>query len=167
MQRAGLAAILVSSDAEARSLLNKFSAYNQKFHDMTDEDFSIHRTKWNIICIDDAKGLEFSSVIVLSGRMSRNERYIAFTRALDDLYIYSDLIDITGFEKKPRKKKDEEFSEVVSDDRIQKQKNENVLRKSLVDKSKSNPGSDKVEKDYKDSKVRKFFEDNGLEVIDH
>ena len=166
-QRVGLAAILVSSDAEARSLLNKFSAYNQKFHDMTDEDFSIHRTKWNIICIDDAKGLEFSSVIVLSGRMSRNERYIAFTRALDDLYIYSDLIDITGFEKKPRKKKDEEFSEVVSDDQIQKQKNENVLRKSLVDKTKSNFGSDKVEKDYKDSKVRKFFEDNGLEVIDH
>jgi hypothetical protein len=42
-QRAGLAAILVSNDAEARSLRDKFSAYEQKFHDMTDENFSIHK----------------------------------------------------------------------------------------------------------------------------
>lgn len=33
-QRAGLAAILVNDDAEARSLMDKFSSYEQKFHDM-------------------------------------------------------------------------------------------------------------------------------------
>lgn len=96
-QRTGLAAILVSDAAEARSFINKFSLYEQKFHNMTDDEFSLHRTRWNIMSIDDAKGLEFSSVLVISGRMSRNERYIAYTRALDDLYIYSKLLDINGF----------------------------------------------------------------------
>lgn len=164
-QRAGLAAILVNDDAEARSLMDKFSAYEQKFHDMTDEEFSIHRTRWNIISIDDAKGLEFSSVIVLSGRMSRNERYIAFTRALDDLYIYPDLLDITGFEKKPRKKKDEESSEVENEE------NKASITQTVVldgkGKDKPKHGTGKHEKNHTDSAVRKFFEDNGLEVVDN
>lgn len=164
-QRAGLAAILVSNDAEARSLIDKFSAYEQKFHDMTDEEFSIHRTRWNIISIDDAKGLEFSSVIVLSGRMSRNERYIAFTRALDDLYIYPNLLDITGFEKKPGKKKDEEPAEVQS------KENEGSTAQAAAsdDKGKDKPkhGAEKSEKNHADSEVRRFFEDNGIEVVDN
>ncbi|MBR1628960.1 MAG: hypothetical protein IJ679_06810 [Lachnospiraceae bacterium] len=102
-QRAGLAAILVGNVAEARYLMDAFSSYDQKFHDMTDVDFSIHLTRWNIIHIDDAKGLEFSSVIVLSGRMSRNQRYIAYTRALDDLYVYSEIIDVKDYEKESEK----------------------------------------------------------------
>jgi hypothetical protein len=146
-QRAGLAAILVSNDAEARKILNMFSDYEQKFHDMTDEESSVHRTKWNIINVDDAKGLEFSSVIVLSGRMSRNEKYIAFTRALDDLYIYSGLLDITGFEKKPGSKlsKDENRSNIHGSKR----------------------GAEWNQKDFSHSKVRMFFEENGFEVIDN
>lgn len=164
-QRAGLAAILVSNDAEARSLIDKFSAYEQKFHDMTDEEFRIHRTRWNIMSIDDAKGLEFSSVIVLSGRMSRNERYIAFTRALDDLYIYPNLLDITGFKKKPGKKKDEEPAEVQS------KENEGSTAQAAAsdDKGKDKPkhGAEKSEKNHADSEVRRFFEDNGIEVVDN
>ena len=164
-QRAGLAAILVSNDAEARSLIDKFSAYEQKFHDMTDEEFRIHRTRWNIMSIDDAKGLEFSSVIVLSGRMSRNERYIAFTRALDDLYIYPNLLDITEFEKKPGKKKDEEPAEVQS------KENEGSTAQAAAsdDKGKDKPkhGAEKSEKNHADSEVRRFFEDNGIEVVDN
>jgi hypothetical protein len=153
-QRNGLAAILVSNAAEARSFMDKLPMYENKFHDMTDEDFDIHRTRWNIISIDDAKGLEFSSVIVLSGRMSRNERYIAFTRALDDLYVYPCLLDITGFEKKPRKKKNEDSESYV----------ESETELDTKDKTKHAPK--KVDKDYSNSEVRMFFEDNGLEVID-
>ena len=82
---------------------------------MTNEDFSIHHTRWNIINIDDAKGLEFSSVIVLSGRMSRNQRYIAYTRALDDLYVYEGLIDVKNYEGKPKMSESEEFSESLDD----------------------------------------------------
>ena len=164
-QRTGLAAILVSSDAEARSLMDKFSAYENKFHDMTDEEFSVHRTRWNIINIDDAKGLEFSSVIVLSGRMSRNERYIAYTRALDDLYIYSNLFDITGFEKKPRKKKNEESNKVQETEDNGKQEQ----RVDLSDKEQDKPKhvSEKSPKNHADSEVRSFFESNGLEVVDN
>lgn len=47
-QRAGLAAILVGDDKEARYLLNRFGVYENKFHDMTIEEFSIHRARWNI-----------------------------------------------------------------------------------------------------------------------
>lgn len=167
-QRAGLAAILVNDDAEARSLMDKFSSYEQKFHDMTNEEFSIHRTRWNIISIDDAKGLEFSSVIVLSGRMSRNERYIAFTRALDDLYIYSDLLDVTGFEKKIKKKKDEESKEVTTETQIQDQKeNDSVAGVSGNGKNEPKHRTDKSEKNHENSEVRRFFESNGLEVIDN
>ncbi len=165
-QRAGLAAILVSNDAEARYILDKFSAYEQKFHNMTDEEFSIHHTRWNIICIEDAKGLEFSSVIVLSGRMSRNEKYIAFTRALDDLYIYSDVIDIAGYEKKPKKiEKEESYNKEESSAQTGGLKNE-ASQKS-TDGSKTKDENTVSEKDYSHSEVRKFFESNGLEVVDN
>lgn len=162
-QRAGLAAILVNDDAEARSLLDKFSSYEQKFHDMTDEEFSIHRTRWNIISIDDAKGLEFSTVIVLSGRMSKNERYIAYTRALDDLYIYPDLLDITGCEKKPKKK--DEDSEESSNSQVNEEQKTSSDSTSGVEKQTKH-GVGKADKDYSQSEVRAFFEENGLEVVD-
>lgn len=139
-QRTGLAAILVSDAAEARSFINKFSLYEQKFHNMTDDEFSLHRTRWNIMSIDDAKGLEFSSVLVISGRMSRNERYIAYTRALDDLYIYSKPLDINGFEKKPQKVKNEDLNKIES-------KTQDIAKH----------GSGKVQKNHRNSEVRTFL----------
>ncbi len=160
-QKVGLAAIIVGSDAEARYLLGTFSTYKDKFHDMTDEDFSIHHTRWNIINIDDAKGLEFSSVIVLAGRMTRNQKYIAFTRALDDLYVYSDLIDITGYEEKPEapvEEKDDGSGDSTSPE------DHNPEYTGPEKKKKSN--SKKPKSSHNDSEVRKFFEGNGLEVMD-
>lgn len=41
----------------------------------------------SVVPIEMAKGLEFESVIVISNFMSNNEKYIAFTRALDSLYV--------------------------------------------------------------------------------
>ncbi|WP_352397620.1 hypothetical protein [[Clostridium] aminophilum] len=158
-KRTGLAAILVGNDAEARYLMGEYSEYENKFHDMTGEDFGIHRTRWNIIHIDDAKGLEFSSVIVLAGRMSRNQKYIAFTRALDDLYVYSEVIDVTGYEKKVQNK--------------QQNNNEQSITKPVIVHidyaNASNCKKQKKEskkKEYKDSELRKFFEKSGLDVVD-
>lgn len=37
--------------------------------------------------IDQVKGIEFDSVIVLDNKMTENEKYIAYTRALNELYI--------------------------------------------------------------------------------
>lgn len=97
--RAGLSAVLVSNAAEAKALLSEFSKYAEKFHDMTGDDFTLHRTRWNIITINDAKGLEFSTVFVLGGRMTKNQRYIACTRALDELFVYNEELKI---EDKPK-----------------------------------------------------------------
>ena len=151
-QRVGLAAILVGDDKEARYLLNRFGAYENKFHDMTIEEFSLHRTRWNIINIDDAKGLEFSTVIVLSGRMSRNEKYIAYTRALDELFVYSDVIDVTGIEGKSKQAKTNEIKENV----VSNASNRQVHGKHIS--TSNNSGN---------SAVRDFFKNSGFEVIDN
>lgn len=157
-QRAGLAAILVANGAEARYLLGEFSAYEQKFHDMTNENFSMHRTRWNIIHIDDAKGLEFSSVIVLSGRMSRNQQYIAYTRALDDLYVYPNIIDVSEYEKKPQQKKEEA-------DHEGKQGVDTTTDSASSGNGLARPVKVEV-KSHAYSEVRSFFEEKGLKVID-
>lgn len=151
-QRVGLATILVGDDKEARYLLNRFGAYENKFHDMTIEEFSLHRTRWNIINIDDAKGLEFSTVIVLSGRMSRNEKYIAYTRALDELFVYSDVIDVTGIEGKSKQAKTNEIKENV----VSNASNRQVHGKHIS--TSNNSGN---------SAVRDFFKNSGFEVIDN
>lgn len=151
-QRVGLAAILVGDDKEARYLLNRFGAYENKFHDMTIEEFSLHRTRWNIINIDDAKGLEFSTVIVLSGRMSRNEKYIAYTRALDELFVYSDVIDVTGIEGKSKQAKTNEIKENV----VSNASNRQVHGKHIS--TSNNSGN---------SAIRDFFKNSGFEVIDN
>lgn len=148
-KRVGLGAILVGDDLEAKYILDIFSEYEEKFHYITTEDVSIHHTRWNIININDAKGLEFSSVIVLSNRMSRNEKYIAYTRALDELFIYDKFIDVTSYQDKNT--------------------NEKAVEKNRIPVMKVKDSTHKVYKSHKEhvqSDVRNFFEAKGLEVID-
>lgn len=152
-QRTGLAAILVGNDMEARYLLNRFGAYENKFHDMTMGESSIHRTRWNIINIDDAKGLEFSTVVVLSGRMSRNEKYIAYTRALDELFVYSNVIEVAGIDRKSKKVKTKAIKESVASNSSNRQ-----VRGKHISEKKNN---------RENSAVRDFFKNSGFEVIDN
>ena len=143
----GLSAILVKNQYEADYILDVFSGYEKKFHNMTGDDFNIHQTRWNIINIDDAKGLEFRSVIVLAGKMSRNEKYIAYTRALDELLIYHGDINIAPYqEKKVNRESKKEDSVLTQKIRVPKQ-----------------PESGNT---HKNSKVREFFEQKDLEVVD-
>lgn len=109
--------------------------------------------KKRIFQIDDAKGLEFSTVIVLSGRMSRNEKYIAYTRALDELFVYSDVIDVTGIEGKSKKDKTNEIKENV----VSNTSNRQVPVKHVSEKN-NNRGN---------SAVKDFFKNSGFEVIDN
>ena len=44
--------------------------------------------------VEQVKGLEFGTVFALSGRMSQNEKYIAYTRALDELFVFDGLLHI-------------------------------------------------------------------------
>lgn len=40
--------------------------------------------------VDEVKGIEFDKVFVVSAKMRRNEKYIAYTRALSELIIVVD-----------------------------------------------------------------------------
>ncbi len=150
--REGLSAILVGDDDEAKYLLREFSKYERKFHDMTDEDHDIHPTRWNILHIDDAKGLEFTNVIVLSGRMSRNQRYIAYTRALDALYVCQDVIDVKAHA-------------VRTDDSVEKDP-DSSSDSAGAGGAKQSIHKGKEQKDHTSSEVREFFVSAGLEVLD-
>ena len=158
-QRAGLAAVIIGDELEKLYLLDEFSEYENKFHDLTEEEFSLHSTRWNIINIDDAKGLEFSSVIVLAGRMSRNQRYIAYTRALDELFVYQNVIDVKDYKKKSKAKDSDENSKKNKEksNKDNDKKDGNTRKKHI---------SNDVIKDHSNSKVREFFEKKGLTVID-
>lgn len=149
-QKSGLSAILVGDDSEAEYIMFEFSAYSNKFHNMTRENSSIHNTRWNIININEAKGLEFSSVIVLSGRMSRNQQYIAFTRALDDLYVFSEVIDTSACKNSRA---------VENSDKQGKDSSDDETRTESKHKEASKKGNS--------DRVRKFFNSKGLETIDN
>jgi DNA helicase IV len=45
----------------------------------------VSRSKINIMTVYESKGLEFTSVVVVEKGMSESERYIAYTRALNEL----------------------------------------------------------------------------------
>lgn len=82
--------------------------------------------------------------------MSPNQRYIAFTRALDDLYIYPEEIDISEYLKKATSKNGE--------------------GKSAGGGCESQAGEPKHKKRerviHTDSVVRRFFEEKGFNVVD-
>lgn len=40
--------------------------------------------------VDEVKGIEFDKVFVIPNKMSKNEKYIAYTRALSELVIVVD-----------------------------------------------------------------------------
>ena len=57
--------------------LKKYCSYNELFHER----------KAVVLNIKQAKGLEFDSVFVFDSDLTRNEKYIAYTRALSELYV--------------------------------------------------------------------------------
>jgi hypothetical protein len=146
--RAGLSAIIVKSKEEANYVLDSFHEYGNKIKDLTGEDFSVHRTRWNLITVSDAKGLEFRNVIVISGRMTENEKYIAYTRALDELIVFEKLVDV----KKcvASQTKDEDNGTISHSEG------------EIID---IEPPKNKILKEK--SRVKEYFEKCGLEVIDH
>jgi DNA helicase IV len=75
----GLKAIICSSEAKARYMRKAYS-------DLTEKGV-LSKTKINIMTVYESKGLEFSSVAVIPDGMSENERYIAYTRALQYLAV--------------------------------------------------------------------------------
>ena len=103
----GLFAIIVSDDSEVKRLHKILGSYSDKFQDLTEET-SLKKGKWNILLVEDSKGLEFNTVIVFDGMMSRNQKYISYTRALDELYVCSEVLV-----KKRQNKDEEDLNETI------------------------------------------------------
>ena len=50
----------------------------------------INDKKVSIITVEQAKGIEFDNVVVIADQMTSNEKYISYTRALDELIVVND-----------------------------------------------------------------------------
>ena len=75
----GLKAIICSAQDKEKYLKKAYNNLSQKGE--------ISKTKVNVMTVYESKGLEFSSVVVATENMSENERYIAYTRALQYLSV--------------------------------------------------------------------------------
>lgn len=149
VHKPGIRAIIVNDVEEAKQIKNKYIAYQDKIHDMTAGHFDFHRTRWNLLTVEQAKGLEFGTVIAISGRMTPNKKYIALTRALDELFIYDLPLEIEQIKT----------TELIKEDKKAENKQENRTR---VKEEKKTPAII----DYSKSEVRKYFESKGLEIND-
>ncbi len=154
-QNKGLSCIIVSNPEEAYTVSQIIKEYENKLNNVALSFSEIHPFKWNIMSIDQIKGLEFETVIAISGRMSKNEKYIAYTRALDELYVYD--TDIPIIPMPQDLKKDEE--NVVT---VEKPKKKDSQRK------KRKKRSDIKDEDNKttDINVKEFFESYGFVTMD-
>ena len=55
---------------------------------------SMDDSKVCILTVEQAKGLEFDSVVAITDQMTKNEKYIAYTRALDSLMIVRNIREV-------------------------------------------------------------------------
>ncbi|MBQ2740122.1 MAG: AAA family ATPase [Clostridia bacterium] len=78
-EKKGLKAIICSAEDKEKYLRKAYNDLSTKG--------TISKTKINVMTVYESKGLEFSSVAVVPTRMTENERYIAYTRALQYLAI--------------------------------------------------------------------------------
>ena len=66
---------------------NKKAEYTKKSYNDVGQKGKISRSKINLMSVYESKGLEFTSVVVVDEGMSESERYIAYTRALNELAV--------------------------------------------------------------------------------
>lgn len=151
--RVGLSAIIVKNELEAKWIVDEFSRFNDRFHNMVHSESIVHKTKWNIITVSDSKGLEFNTVIVLSADMTSNEKYIACTRALDELFVYNNKVDISKYIES--KTEDDTETNDVSEIESQTKEKDNLTLTKSKGKSKEN------------SEVYSYFISQGLKVSDY
>ncbi len=62
VHKPGIRAIVVNNADEAKQIMSQYAVYQDKIHDMTGEHFDFHRTRWNLLTVKQAKGLEFVTV---------------------------------------------------------------------------------------------------------
>lgn len=80
-------AILVPRGVQKKKYLMNDSLPNHILEVLGDE---IGNGRISILYVDEAKGIEFDKVYVVGNKMERNEKYIAYTRALSELILVVD-----------------------------------------------------------------------------
>jgi len=100
------------------------------------------------------EGLEFQCVVAVTGNMSTNEKYISYTRALDNLYVFDKAFDVP-------KDDTSENQGVEPSEEIK----EPVVGKDVKPKHKREKSTVQVV-DYSQSEVAAYLRDMGLEVKD-
>ncbi len=78
-EKKGLKAIICAQDKKAE--------YARKSYNDIQARGRVSRSKINIMSVYESKGLEFTSVVVVEEGMTDSERYIAYTRALNELAV--------------------------------------------------------------------------------
>ena len=149
-QNLGLSCIILKNKEEADALLMKAQRYISRTYNMTKESGELQRNKWNLMTVEQAKGLEFETVFAITGRMTENEKYISYTRALDELYVYDQKINLI----------DERLKEISNEDNNKKLKKNSVSNERI----KRNTRKEKIDKIEID--LKEFFETKDLHVID-
>ena len=81
----GLKAVIVSEKNRAK--------YARKSYNVLAETGKISKKKINYMTVYESKGLEFTCVAVADAGMTKNEKYIAYTRALKELAIIEEAKD--------------------------------------------------------------------------
>lgn len=66
-----------------KELQNSLMGYDISWDEINDKKISI-------ITVEQAKGIEFDNVVVVADQMTPNEKYISFTRAMDELIVVND-----------------------------------------------------------------------------
>lgn len=64
--------------------------YLRKSYNDVGEKGAVSRSKINVMSVYESKGLEFTSVVVVDKGLSNSEKYIAYTRALNELAVIED-----------------------------------------------------------------------------
>ena len=75
----GLKAVIVSE--------GELETYRRKSYNVLRDTGRLSKTKINLMTVYESKGLEFTCVAVADARMTRQEKYIAYTRALKELAV--------------------------------------------------------------------------------
>lgn len=153
----GLSCILVKNAEEADTVLEMFPELRSKVHNITRDWLEIQINKWNLMTAEQVKGLEFGTVFALSGRMSMNEKYIAYTRALDELYVFD--LELTLINP-ARLNSETEYLKT-------KEKSESKNTREKSDRKKRDKGEKtKTQMSNQEIGLKEFLEKSGLTVID-
>ena len=80
-------ALIMNNTDDLKLVADRLAFEPAKINILTDDTGMIIKGALNVIPVDLAKGLEFERVYVLQEGMTENQKYIAYTRALNSLFI--------------------------------------------------------------------------------